>query len=190
MAKLKLWWDDWTALVAMCLPIESIWDRYTPGRCLNITAIGYAGGGFTIAYDFILITLPIPVLLKLNFNTRKKLVSMFMLTLGSLATIASMIRLKYMVSFAHTYDATWDNVEVVIWSTLEINLVMVCGSLPALKPLFSSVFKFIKPIKPCQRKTSSEEPQRREEPAQVGEYRDSEPVFPLFDSPRKPEHAV
>ncbi|WYZ35715.1 hypothetical protein EsH8_X_000362 [Colletotrichum jinshuiense] len=206
MAGLKLWWDDWMAVLGMlilfitagcgtahvhlgfglhfwnidpgntkpiiqavigllavilcqhiiflfvltfqCIPINSIWDRYIPGRCLNLTAIGYAGGSFTVAYDVILIILPIPELLKLNFSTRKKLISIFMLVLGSFATVASMIRLKYLVFFAHSFDATWDNVEVVIWSTLEMNLVLICGSLPALKPLFDKGFKMVKLISP------------------------------------------
>ncbi|KZL67840.1 integral membrane protein [Colletotrichum tofieldiae] len=107
-----------------CMPIQMIWDRSVAGRCLNITAIGYAGGALTITYDVILIILPIPELWKLNLERRKKLVPILMLALGSIACVASMIRLRYLISFANTFDATWDNVEVVIWSTLEINLAM------------------------------------------------------------------
>ncbi|WQF76254.1 hypothetical protein CDEST_01268 [Colletotrichum destructivum] len=119
-----------------CTPIRMIWDRSVAGSCLNITTIGYAGAALTLTYDFILIILPMPQLLKLNIRKRKKTVPILLLTLGSFACIASMIRLKFLVSFSNTFDATWDNVEIVIWSTLEINMAMICGSLPALRPLF------------------------------------------------------
>ncbi|OHW90990.1 CFEM domain containing integral membrane protein [Colletotrichum incanum] len=124
-------------VIFQCTPIQLIWDRSIAGSCLNITAIGYAGAALTLTYDFILIVLPMPQLLKLSTRKRKKLVPIFLLTLGSFACVASMIRLKYLVSFSNTFDATWDNVEIVIWSTLEINLAMICGSLPALRPLFN-----------------------------------------------------
>nr|XP_036582747.1 CFEM domain containing integral membrane protein [Colletotrichum truncatum]KAF6791538.1 CFEM domain containing integral membrane protein [Colletotrichum truncatum] len=135
-------------ILFQCIPIQSIWDKYISGRCLNLTAIGYAGGSFTVAYDVILITLPIPELLKLNLSLRKKIISVLMLALGSFATVASMIRLKYMVSFANTFDATWDNVDVVIWSCLEMNLVIICGSLPALHPLFRAIAKLFRSVSP------------------------------------------
>lgn len=72
-----------------------------------------------------------------------------------------MVRLNSLVSFSHTYDATCkylskglhnlgfdsdpipgDNVEVVIWSSVELNLAILCGSLPALRPLFKKVPPF------------------------------------------------
>ncbi|KAK2017050.1 hypothetical protein LZ32DRAFT_577661 [Colletotrichum eremochloae] len=122
-----------------CTPIQYVWDKSIPGSCLNVTAIGYSGAALTITYDCILIVLPLPQLLKLNVGIRKKLVLILLLALGSVACVASMVRLKFLVTFTNTYDATWDNVEINIWSTLEIDLAMICGSLPALLPLFSKM---------------------------------------------------
>ncbi|KDN68214.1 putative CFEM domain-containing protein [Colletotrichum sublineola] len=122
-----------------CTPIQYVWDKSIPGSCLNVTALGYSGAALTITYDCILIVLPLPQLLKLHVDVRKKLVLILLLALGSVACVASMVRLKVLVTFTNTYDATWDNVEINIWSTLEIDLAMICGSLPALLPLFSKM---------------------------------------------------
>ncbi|KAK1981120.1 hypothetical protein LZ30DRAFT_658100 [Colletotrichum cereale] len=168
-----------------CTPIQSIWDRSIPGSCLNITAIGYAGAALTITYDFILIVLPLPQLLKLNISMRKKLVPIFLLTLGSVACVASMIRLKFLVSFANTFDATWDNVEIVIWSTLEINLAMICGSLPALRPLFS---KWKEAMGSLGHRTHNElvvECKDQTKLADFDQSRGSNKSYVLPDSPRK-----
>lgn len=50
-----------------------------------------------------------------------------------------MVRLKYMVTFANSMDATWDNVDIVVWSIIEVACAIVCGSLPALRPLLSKI---------------------------------------------------
>ncbi|KAF6796956.1 integral membrane protein [Colletotrichum sojae] len=122
-----------------CLPVQSIWDRSIEGKCLSITAIGYGGAALSIFEDIVLFIMPVPELLKLQLSTKKKWALVFMFGVGCFACIASMIRLKYLVSLAHTFDATWDNVDVAIWSSIEVNLAIMCGSLPALRPVFKKV---------------------------------------------------
>ncbi|KAK1956029.1 hypothetical protein LY78DRAFT_707871 [Colletotrichum sublineola] len=100
-------------LVFQCRPIESNWDRYIEGQCFNVTAIAYVGAVCSILADVLLIILPIPEVLKLQ-----------------------LIRLQYLVSFANSYDASYENVMTVIWSAVELNLAIICGSLPSLRPLF------------------------------------------------------
>jgi len=172
-------------VVFQCTPVQSIWDRSIPGFCLNIQAIGYAGAAFTITYDFIFIVLPLPQLLKLNIALRKKLVLAFLLTLGSVACVASMVRLKFLVTFSHTFDATWDNVEILIWSTLEINLVMICGSLPALRPLLTKVRETMRSFGRWEHNESVAECEDQAKLSDLGQYQASDKSYVLPDSPRK-----
>lgn len=122
-----------------CLPIVAIWNRRIEGRCLDYAALGYGGAAVSIFEDLILFIIPIPELMKLQLCRKKKLALVFMFSVASFACIASMIRLKYMVSYANTYDATWDNVDIVLWSSIELNAAIICGSLPALRPLFKKI---------------------------------------------------
>ncbi|KAK2048311.1 hypothetical protein LZ31DRAFT_57415 [Colletotrichum somersetense] len=62
-----------------------------------------------------------------------------MFCLGLFATITSIIRLQYLVLFSHTYDPTWDNSSVVVWSSIEVNVAILCGSFPALLPLLKKI---------------------------------------------------
>nr|XP_036589603.1 uncharacterized protein CTRU02_00357 [Colletotrichum truncatum]KAF6801608.1 integral membrane protein [Colletotrichum truncatum] len=189
VARLKvtshLWWDDWTALVALFFLLvlsacgfanilcnadgvhihASIWDRSIEGQCLNISAIGYAGAACSILEDVVLFVIPIPELLKLQLSRKKKIALVFMFSVASFACIASMIRLKYMVSYANTYDATWDNVEIVLWSSIELNSAIVCGSLPALLPLFRIVSGYFSRIMTTMQ---SKHHRRPEEPIDEG----------------------
>ncbi|WDK10328.1 CFEM domain-containing protein [Colletotrichum graminicola] len=179
-----------------CTPVQSIWDRSVPGFCLNIQAISYAGAAFTITYDCIFIVLPLPQLLKLNIPMRKKLALALLLTLGSVACVASMVRLKFVVTFSHTFDATWDNVEILVWSTLEINLVMICGSLPALRPLLSKVKETMRSYAHRGHKRSAAECEDVAECedqtklSDLGQYQASDKSYVLPDSPRRLDEPV
>ncbi|KAL0942709.1 uncharacterized protein CTRU02_200595 [Colletotrichum truncatum] len=152
-------------IVFQCLPVQSIWDRSIEGQCLNISAIGYAGAACSILEDVVLFVIPIPELLKLQLSRKKKIALVFMFSVASFACIASMIRLKYMVSYANTYDATWDNVEIVLWSSIELNSAIVCGSLPALLPLFRIVSGYFSRIMTTMQ---SKHHRRPEEPIDEG----------------------
>ncbi|KAI8308507.1 hypothetical protein K4K61_002525 [Colletotrichum sp. SAR11_59] len=127
-------------IVFQCTPISSIWDRSNSNRkCLDVTAIGYAGAVFSIVEDLVILVLPIPELYKLQLNIRKKIALGFMFSLGSFACITTMVRLKYLVMFSSTFDTTWDNVDIVVWSIIEEFCAILCASLPALRPLLQKV---------------------------------------------------
>ncbi|RSL47050.1 hypothetical protein CEP54_013590 [Fusarium duplospermum] len=122
-------------VIFQCTPISSLWNRSLENKCLNLTAIGYAGGVFSIVEDIVIFIMPIPELWKLQLGGRKKAALLFMFSIGSFACVTSMVRLKYLVSFSSTLDTTWDNVYVVIWSMIELSCALICASLPALRPL-------------------------------------------------------
>ncbi|KXH33044.1 hypothetical protein CSIM01_05179 [Colletotrichum simmondsii] len=123
-------------VIFQCTPIQSIWNRAIPSQCLNLSAISSGGAACSILEDIVLIVLPVPELLRLQLDKKKKAALFGMFALGSFACVASMIRLKQLVYFAHTFDPTWDYVGVIDWSCAELNAAVMCSSLPALRPLF------------------------------------------------------
>lgn len=67
------------------MPFSYNWDMSTPGgRCLDITMFVYFNAGFSTALDLMIWALPIPILLKLGFNRRKKVALYFIFSLGLL----------------------------------------------------------------------------------------------------------
>ncbi|WQF80670.1 hypothetical protein CDEST_05684 [Colletotrichum destructivum] len=111
----------YTFLVALqCVPVQSVWDRTIEGRCLNLFAISYTGAAGTILEDILLIIMPIPELMKLKLGRQKKFALGFLFAVGSFATIASMLRLKYLVTLNNSSDPTWDNFEASLWTGIEL----------------------------------------------------------------------
>jgi len=58
-------------------------------------------------------------------------------SLGFVVVIAGCMRLywtHYVVE--ETFDVTWDGFDLWVWTAVEVNLGVICGCVPVLKPLF------------------------------------------------------
>lgn len=44
----------------------------------------------------------------------------------------------------YTYDVTWDGFELWIWTAVEVNMGVVCGCAPMLRPLVMRWFAFMR----------------------------------------------
>ncbi|KAK6213539.1 integral membrane protein [Colletotrichum tabaci] len=122
-----------------CTPISGIWDRTIPRKCVNLNAVAVASSVLSIVEDIAILAMPIQQLSKLQLGLKKKIAVGFMLSLGSFACITSIVRLRWLMMFVESYDTTWDNVDIVTWSMAEISCALMCGSLPALRPLFKKI---------------------------------------------------
>ncbi|KAK8108557.1 Satratoxin biosynthesis SC1 cluster protein 4 [Apiospora sp. TS-2023a] len=118
-----------TVVVLQCLPIQANWipSLRPQSKCLDIQAVSYVAGALTIAEDIFMIVLPLPHLLRMQMSSRKKL--SVALLFGFAFVI---VRLKYLVAYGTSVDLTWTNVEVGMWSMIEVHLNIICASLPAL----------------------------------------------------------
>ncbi|KAH8663482.1 hypothetical protein BGZ60DRAFT_68516 [Tricladium varicosporioides] len=125
------------AAIFQCTPVSGAWDLTIPHKCIKVNNLAFIIAGFTIGLDIVIIALPIPECLALRMNTRKKLNVLFMFSIGAIACVTSMVRMKYIVNFATTSDPTWDNVPAINWSFFEICIATICACLPATRALLS-----------------------------------------------------
>jgi hypothetical protein len=56
------------------------------------------------------------------------------------ATIVSIMRLRSLIYFANSSNPTWDQFELANWSTIEVNVAMICSCLPSLRLLLVRLF--------------------------------------------------
>ncbi|KAF7537577.1 hypothetical protein G7054_g3594 [Neopestalotiopsis clavispora] len=106
-----------------CTPVSAFWDTsITDAKCFNEGLIIFSGSVVSIAEDIALMVLPISELRKLQVSGRKR------------GTVASIVRLRYLLVLDESHDSTWNNVNIVVWSLMENLMAVVCGSLPALRP--------------------------------------------------------
>ncbi|KJZ69860.1 hypothetical protein HIM_10760 [Hirsutella minnesotensis 3608] len=92
--------------------------------------------------DVMLLAAPVRYLKDLQIPRRAKLVLMAVFACGGFACIVAIIRLHslYVNSSAPIDQQPITGVDIAIWSGLEINVAIICASVPALKPLFVKFF--------------------------------------------------
>ncbi|CZR68873.1 related to integral membrane protein PTH11 [Phialocephala subalpina] len=126
-----------------CRPIDFYWKRWDgehKGKCLNINALAWANAAINIASDLWLLGLPMTQLVRLNLHWKKKVGVAMMFGVGTFVTAVSILRLQSLVLFANSQNPTWDNVPVGYWSTMEINVGIICSCMPSIRLLLIRAF--------------------------------------------------
>ncbi|KAI3325761.1 hypothetical protein HD806DRAFT_456393 [Xylariaceae sp. AK1471] len=123
--------------LGQCTPLEKAWDvtRMLPGKCINTTVFFYFTSGFNILTDVWILLLPIPTLRSLKISRHNRYVLYGIFGVGGFATAMSCVRLYSIHIYTLAEDPFKDGVLVNLWSMVEVNIAIVCASIPALKPL-------------------------------------------------------
>lgn len=147
------------------------WDKNQPGKCININAIVWSNAIISIVLDVWMLALPLHEVLQLQLSWRKKVSVTVMFCVGTFVTVVSVLRLRSLVHFAASSNPTWDQADVVYWSTIEINVGILCASLPALRVILVKIFPAIMgPRKPtvCSHYRYSGRPGRSQGGMKIG----------------------
>lgn len=93
-----------------------------PKECNNLVPVYYAQAGFNILTDIVILLLPVPSLLKLQVNRSKKsmifvyppnkvevltvtvVALIFIIAIGGIAVVASVVRINALYIFQHSMD--------------------------------------------------------------------------------------
>ncbi|KAF2498898.1 hypothetical protein BU16DRAFT_558936 [Lophium mytilinum] len=100
----------------------------------------YLHGAINVATDWIFATLPIPVLWNANMGTRTKISFGFILALGAVGSICSIVRCFYIHGAFRRDDFFWNSAMAATWSTIEPGIGIIAASLATMHPLFRILF--------------------------------------------------
>ncbi|KAF9871050.1 integral membrane protein [Colletotrichum karsti] len=123
-------------LPLVCYPVAKFWDDSIDGRCLNYLNIWYGMSGVNLVSDFIIFSMPIPVINSLQLPRRQKRMLLLVFGLGFFTCIISALRIRTLRVAAQTKDPYWDNVDAATWSFLEVTIGILAACLPTLRPIF------------------------------------------------------
>ena len=68
----------------MCLPVAAFWDPTIGGRCLDRLLIWYINASVNLATDFIVFSLPLPLISRLQLRRPQKIMLFLIFCLGFL----------------------------------------------------------------------------------------------------------
>ncbi|KAK6349510.1 hypothetical protein TWF696_005794 [Orbilia brochopaga] len=129
-------------IVFQCRPISGFWDlTLADSRCIDESAANIANAVLNSVSDLYVFLLPIKDLLGLQLPLRQRISLVILFSLGAVVCVAGWLRIWQLASVLRgTYDNTWYGPTLYILTAVECDIAIVCGCLPALKPLMA---KFI-----------------------------------------------
>ncbi|KAF5610146.1 integral membrane protein PTH11 [Fusarium subglutinans] len=122
-------------LFVLCKPLSATWNgdgKCSPPSTLAILACFVSAS--SILTDIICAALPALMLYKSQMKLATKVSISLVLGLGALASVATIIRMPYVLFYFHPNpDYLYRHSHVALWSTVEAGIGIIAGSLPALR---------------------------------------------------------
>ncbi|KAL2786163.1 hypothetical protein BJX66DRAFT_328761 [Aspergillus keveii] len=116
-------------------------DPAFPEGCNNLPPTYFSTAAITIFTDLVILVMPLPQLMKLNLHRRRKYALIAIFLTGTFASAASIARLNALYKYTVTEDVSYDAVQILLWSQIEVNVAIISASAPSLRPLFHRILK-------------------------------------------------
>ncbi|KAL4920631.1 hypothetical protein BDW62DRAFT_8575 [Aspergillus aurantiobrunneus] len=132
-------------LFTMCGPPEALWkpDLMAAGATCRPTKIlvGYAifTGVISGFADLYLAVYPTVVLARLQMTLKKKLALCAALGLGAVACAMAIVKCFQLPSLYNQSDSTYATADLVIWTSIESNVIIMASCIPTLGPLYELI---------------------------------------------------
>ncbi|CAF9941272.1 MAG: hypothetical protein ALECFALPRED_009049 [Alectoria fallacina] len=119
-----------------CTPRSKIWEKTTPGHCINLAVLLYVTGVVNTGSDIAILMLPLTVIWHLQMPTNRKIGVSAAFAAALFAPIASILRLEASIKGASSTDATYALFGISLWTQAEITTGVICSCLPTLPALY------------------------------------------------------
>ncbi|KAK6002015.1 hypothetical protein QM012_002505 [Aureobasidium pullulans] len=124
-----------------CSPIDAAWKIYhNDAKCVPEGVFITTIGALLTVMDFVVNILPLPIVARLNVAFQQRLAATVLLSLGTIATAAGIVREVYVYrAFIGTKDSTWGALPLWICADVEIYVGLLCACVPSLRPLWTKI---------------------------------------------------
>ncbi|KAK8038124.1 hypothetical protein PG994_014891 [Apiospora phragmitis] len=132
--------------VFQCNPVEAQWDytileRDPTAHCASgdeIVNAAYALSVMSILSDWLYALIPIPIVWSIKMTTQAKITVVLILSMGVFASIATLIRLKFLNDLTDLSDILFGGTDSMVWTLVEPGVAIVASSLVTIRPLLRS----------------------------------------------------
>ncbi|KAK6850723.1 hypothetical protein PG989_014991 [Apiospora arundinis] len=129
-------------LFFQCTPVEKNWHPELEGACKPReiqTVLSFLVAAVSITTDWIFATLPFALIWKLQMGSRVKASVIGLLGLGIFASIAPIVRLKYLLLLNDSARFLQGLGVILAWAQAEVGIGLLVANLPACRPLLEKM---------------------------------------------------
>ncbi|KAM5441322.1 hypothetical protein MferCBS31731_003752 [Microsporum ferrugineum] len=122
-------------MLVACVPLTNYWNSFLQKGCMDEEIRLLPAIYSNAVMDVMILLTPCPTLWRLHLPVRDRIVLIVMMCLGLIACVAGCVKSYYMYqTLVGTYDVTWEGYKVWVWTDIEVNLAVICASIPVLRP--------------------------------------------------------
>lgn len=126
-----------------CHPVEAQWDyrilaNDKTASCVSADQIvdaAYSLSIMSILSDWFFALIPIPMVWSVKMTKQAKMTVVLVLGLGVFASIATLIRIKFLADLTNLDDLLFATTDTMIWTIVEPGVAIVASSLITIRPL-------------------------------------------------------
>ncbi|KAJ6012795.1 hypothetical protein N7522_003150 [Penicillium canescens] len=138
--------------VFQCTPLNAVFLSDVPpnAHCTDIVTLYLSSSPVNIITDLAILFLPMPLLTKMRLPFKQKVILVITFSFGFFVAVVDVIRIAFLqraaisrsleVKSIHIQnyggvDFSWYASLSFMWSVVEVNVSIICGCVPSLKPL-------------------------------------------------------
>ncbi|KAF2229251.1 hypothetical protein EV356DRAFT_437290, partial [Viridothelium virens] len=147
MAYVNVWAFGVTvAILNVCSrPLSYHWQRYNPtldppaiGVCsIDLGSFAISASALNTVADFALLSIPVPMLWKLQLSLGRRLALTSVFLVGIFACMASILRLITTFTLTSGTDLAWNTANRFLWTAVEASVGLTCACFPIIWGLFT-----------------------------------------------------
>ncbi|KAI1212190.1 uncharacterized protein F4807DRAFT_361876 [Annulohypoxylon truncatum] len=128
--------------LAACRPFAAQWASASvqATQCLNKESLFIWSSLPNIITDAIMLSVPLPIVWRLHASTHLKAALTVTFAVGSIGLIASILRFKAFHSTNSFTDATYNAVELIIWTIAEPGIYLISACMLVYRPVLEKLY--------------------------------------------------
>ena len=130
-------------IFGQCSPARKLWEPSIRGSCMKPYVqqdVGFFQSSFSAFSDFLLALFPLVIIYNLQMKLAVKVGIGCAMSLGLVATGAAIVKTIQLEELTARDDYTYDTVNLVLWLSTEMYIVIIAACVPTLRPLLPILF--------------------------------------------------
>ncbi|KAJ6115294.1 hypothetical protein N7486_001072, partial [Penicillium sp. IBT 16267x] len=146
--------------IFQCRPIAAAFKVVdNQPECIDLLTQLTCSSPVNIVTNLAILALPLPIFTRLMLPRREKIILVFTFAVGVFVTVVDVLRIYYLqqavtnisiISAGLSYTFTspefpWNASLALMWSAVEVNVIITCACIPTLKPLVLRILSAVVP---------------------------------------------